>query len=352
MTTRIIHVSAPAGSGKTTLLADWLQRLETATLPTNLPLRRAWVTFEPSDNQPETLIRDILLALRQAIPDFAEAQWTALQDGRPVDAAHGLEEIIAALAATPYHVVLVADDFHHIVNQQALDATARLLQYLPPNFCVAYAGRKQQPIATAQFRARGRLTELRGPELAFSQDEAARCCATSPAKKPPPRSAGVLHARTEGWATGLALAGRGLNEADDPAAFARDFAAHVDRHVADYLIEQVLALEPDPMQRILMETAILSELTAENCAAILGDARPGTCQAMLEDLERRNFFMTPLDTHRRRYRYHPIVRRYVARPPGTVYVAGNPQRTAPPRRGPPCPGRRDSRSLAALSGCR
>ncbi len=306
LTTRIIHVSAPAGSGKTTLLADWLQRLDGATFSTNLPLRRAWVTFDPSDNRPETLIRDILLALRQAIPDFAEAQFAALQDGRPVDAAHGLEDIIAALAATPHHVVLVADDFHQIINQQALDATARLLQYLPPNFCVAYAGRKQQPIATAQLRARGRLTELRGPELAFSHDEATRLLRNIAGEKATAELCRALQARTEGWATGLMLAGRGMNEADDPAAYACDFAAHVDRNVADYLLEQVLAPEPDPMQRILMETAILSELTAENCAAILGDARPGTCQAMLEDLERRSFFMTPLDTHRRRYRYHPL----------------------------------------------
>jgi LuxR family maltose regulon positive regulatory protein len=306
LTTRLIQVSAPAGWGKTTLLADWLQHLDTAFLPTNLPLRRAWVTYDPSDNQPETLVRDILLALRQAIPDFAEAQWTALETGHPVDVTHALEDILTAITAAPYHIVFVADDFHHIINQQALDAISRLLQYLPPNFCVAHAGRQQPSIALAQLRARGHLTELRGPELAFSQSEANLLLRNLAGDKATKTQCRDLQARTEGWATGLVLAGRGLAEADDPSAYARNFAAHVDHYVADYLTEQVIVLEPDHTQRVLMETAILSELTAEHCAAILGDARSGAYQAMLEDLEQRNIFIMPLDRYRRRYRYHQI----------------------------------------------
>ncbi len=301
-----VQISAPAGWGKTTLLADWMQRLAGATSPIDLPLRRAWLTLDPSDDQPEMLLYDLLLALRQAIPDFAEAQLVALQSGQLMDAKDGLEDLLAAFAAAPYHIVLVIDEFQNLVNPQMFEVAQYLLQYFPPNLCIVSAGRVQPPLAIAQLRARGRLTELHGPELAFSQDEATRLLRNVAGDKATDELCRALQARTEGWATGLVLAGKGIDKADDPAAYVHDFETHVDRHVADYLTEQALTLQPDHIQRILLETSVFSELTAEKCAAIFGEARPGTYQAMLEDLERRNVFVTPLDRHRRRYRYHYI----------------------------------------------
>ena len=75
------------------------------------------------------------------------------------------------------------------------------------------------------------------------------------------------------------------------------------RFVIDYLADEVLARQPDGVRDFLLRTAVLDRLTGPLCDAVTGGTG-GT--AMLEDLERANLFLVPLDTERSWYRYHHL----------------------------------------------
>src|SRR5690606_31885438 len=55
--------------------------------------------------------------------------------------------------------------------------------------------------------------------------------------------------------------------------------------------------------RFLLETSILSRLSASLCERLSGQTG---AQAMLEALERENLFLVPLDERRQWYRYHQL----------------------------------------------
>ena len=112
----------------------------------------------------------------------------------------------------------------------------------------------------------------------------------------------ALEGRTEGWIAALQLAALSMQGRDDIAGFIAGFAGD-DRYIVDYLVEEVLQRQPEPLRNFLLQTSILSRLSGPLCDAVTG--RTGG-KAMLEALDRGNLFLVPLDDHRRWYRYHHL----------------------------------------------
>src|SRR5205085_4991003 len=76
-----------------------------------------------------------------------------------------------------------------------------------------------------------------------------------------------------------------------------------DRHVVDYLGEEVLTRQPTDVRDFLLRTSVLERLTGPLCDAVTG--RDGG-RATLVALERANLFVVPLDDRRQWYRYHHL----------------------------------------------
>ena len=74
-----------------------------------------------------------------------------------------------------------------------------------------------------------------------------------------------------------------------------------DRYVADYLYRESLHRLPESTQRFLRRTAVLEQLCAPLCEALLGESG---AQDRLRSLEASNSFLIPLDRRREWYRYH------------------------------------------------
>ena len=113
----------------------------------------------------------------------------------------------------------------------------------------------------------------------------------------------ALDERTEGWVAGLQLAAlslRGIPERGEVVGFIEAFTGS-SRFVIDYLADEVLARQPDEIRDFLLRTAVLDQLTGPLCDAVTG--RVGGTRT-LEDLERGNLFLVPLDVQRSWYRYH------------------------------------------------
>ena len=289
-------LSAPAGAGKTSLLAAWLAQLDRPV---------AWLTLDERDQDPHQVLRYLVAALQTIAPASGREALAWLETPRPPPAEVVVTVLVNDLAALPRPGLLVLDDYHLVRAPEVHAAVAFLLEHLPPGLHLVIASREDPPLPLPRLRARRQLTEVRAADLGFSVEEAAALLASGMGLRLEEAQVAALVDRTEGWAAGLQLAGLALRDRPDPAAFVAAFAGR-HRLVADYLMTEVLDRQPASTRRFLLATGVLDRLCAPLCDALLAADAPGDTQRRLEELERANLFLVPLDDERMWYRYHHL----------------------------------------------
>ena len=93
------------------------------------------------------------------------------------------------------------------------------------------------------------------------------------------------------------LAGRA-----DTDAFVERFAGS-DRHVADFLLDEVLDRQPDDIRDFLLSTSLLDRMRADLCEQVTGRPDAGS---LLRRVEAEHLFLVPLDDDREWFRYHHL----------------------------------------------
>jgi LuxR family maltose regulon positive regulatory protein len=292
---RLTLVSAPAGFGKTTVLAAWLED------HTGGGGCVAWVSLEASDSEPSTFWAYLAAALERVVPGVREAAQALVQSPQPpTDAAFA--PFLNELGSVTDDVFLVLDDYH-LVDEPGLQAgMTYLLEHLPPQVHLVISTRADPALPLARLRSSGDLVEVRAADLRFTPDEVTAYLNGVVGLGLTPSDVAVLEARTEGWIAALQLAALSLEDRDDVGSFIAGFAGD-DRYVVDYLIEEVLQRQPEPVRTFLVRTCLLDQLTGGLCDAVTGE-RGG--KAILERLDRANLFVVPLDDNRQWYRYHHL----------------------------------------------
>ena len=292
---RLTLVSAPAGFGKTTLVSEWVAGCGRPA---------AWLSLDEADSDPGRFLTYLIAALQTVAPGIGAGVLTVLQSPQPPPPESILTALLNDVAAIPGDVVLILDDYHVLDAKPVDDALAFLVEHLPPQVHLVIATREDPALPLARLRARGQLTELRAADLRFTPSEAAEFLNEVMHLDLSAEQIAALEARTEGWIAGLQLAAISVQGRDDAAGFIASFAGS-HHFVLDYLVEEVLQLQSEPVQTFLLRTSILDRLCGALCDAVLLDASASS-QETLEYLERANLFIVPLDTERRWYRYHRL----------------------------------------------
>lgn len=288
-------VSAPAGFGKTTLLTDWL-----ATVPVD-GRSIGWVSLDARDNDPALFWSYVLAALEAAAPGVGAQTRGLLQSAQPpIESV--VDTLLNGLSGVSDDVVLVLDDYHVIEAPGIQEGMAHLVEHLPPQIRLVIAGRADPAFPLGRLRGRGELVEIRAADLRFTADEAASYLNGAMGLALTAQDVAALEGRTEGWIAALQLAALSMQGREDVPSFIAGFAGD-DRHIVDYLAEEVLQRQPEHVRRFLLQTSVLSRLTGALCDAVTG--RDGG-RGMLEALDRDNLFLVPLDDRRRWYRYHHL----------------------------------------------
>jgi LuxR family maltose regulon positive regulatory protein len=308
---RLMLVSAPAGFGKTMLVAEWLQRLKVGSEPEPAGSARtgkapaiAWLSLDGDDNDPARFFTYLIAALEKVQVDVGADARALLQPLQPPSRQLALTALINSLASNPANLVLVLDDYHVIEQRSIHDALLFLVDHLPPQVHLVIVSRADPPWPLARLRTRSQLAELRAADLRFTPDEAAAFLNDAMGLNLSTENVAALEARTEGWIAGLQLAA--LSMRGKAAEHVTDFIAMFsgsNRHVIDYLAEEVLAQQPEEIHDFLCQTAILDRLTAPLCDAVTGRS---DSDAILRQLEQVNLFLVPLDDQRKWYRYHRL----------------------------------------------
>jgi LuxR family transcriptional regulator, maltose regulon positive regulatory protein len=293
---KLTLISAPAGFGKTTLLAEWL-----AAAPAGRQ-GAAWLSLDHGDNQPGLFWIYLITALQTVAPGVGASGLASLQGPQPAPVELLLATLLNELSAVPNDIVLVLDDYHVIDAHDVHEGIAFLLEHLPPQIHLVIATRADPALPLGRLRGRGELVEVRAADLRFTLDEADAYLDGVMGLDLSARDVAALEGRTEGWIAALQLAALSMQGRDDVAGFIAGFAGD-DRYIVDYLVEEVLHRQPEPVRSFLLETSVLGRLSGPLCDAVTG--RDGG-RAMLEALDRGNLFLVPLDDRRWWYRYHQL----------------------------------------------
>jgi len=291
---RLTLVAAPAGFGKTTLISDWLNTLGRPA---------AWLALDETDNDPIRFLSYLVAAVQQVVPAAGRdlPGMLGAPQGPPPESLIALLINDVAAGSTP--VVLVLDDYQAITTPAIHRAVEFLLDRQPPQLHLVLLTRQEPRLPLARLRARGQATEIGEQDLRFTSDEAAAFLRQTMGLEISDNTIAALALRTEGWITGLQLAALSWQERkEDTGAFVFAFRGD-NRYVMDYLVSEVLQQQPVETRAFLCATAILDRLTAPLCDAVTGSAGS---QAVLEQLERANLFVVPLDQRHEWYRYHRL----------------------------------------------
>ena len=288
----VVGVSAPAGYGKTTLLAEWARAEDRPV---------GWVSLDRFDDDPRLLLT--LLASAYARVSPGQADVVADMGGLGVSTlGRAAPRLAAAFRASPNPFVLMLDDLHELRSPDCHDVLSVAISGIPRGSQLVAASRSEQP-HLPRLRAAGDALELLASDLALDAAGAEHIFSHAQVQLSPEQAASVT-ARTEGWPVGLYLAaliatdsgGEGLTISGD------------DRYVADYLYRESLMRLPEDDQRFLRRTAVLDQLCAPLCDAVVGE--PGA-QERLRKLEAASLFLVPLDRRREWYRYHGLFREFL-----------------------------------------
>ena len=283
----LVILVAPPGYGKTTTLAQWAEE----------DLRDvAWVTVEAADNDPSRMLDHIGLALRGlGRPGSQRSERLPTRTGPTV--RHLIDEIRGREAP----IVLVLDDVHHLRGAQAPDLLVQLARELPPGSQLAVASRTVPALRLGRLRADRLCAEFGPADLAFDAREAGDVLALAGVEAGR-QDVGLLIQHTEGWPAGVYLAAIALRERVDLPTAPGEISGD-DAYIADYFRDELLARQPAGMVRFLLRTAVLDQLSAALCDAVLDTTGSA---ARLAEIERRNLFVVPLDHRREWYRYHRL----------------------------------------------
>ncbi len=247
-------------------------------------------------------MQHFIAAIQTCFPGFGQATADGLANTQPPSVAGLMRTLINPLCRLPEPLCLVLDDLHMVHEATVHDAIACLLEQRPPRLFLMLASRREPPFSLARLRGQGQLHEIRPDDLRFTREETATFCNTLMQLDLPPAQLAMLESRTEGWIVGLQLAALSLHNNPDKAGFIRQFAGD-DRHITDFLMEEVLRSRSPEMQEFLLQTSILERFSAPLCEAVTGVANG---RERLDEMERGNLFLVGLDHRRQWYRYHHL----------------------------------------------
>ena len=281
---KLTLVSAPAGYGKTSLVAAWAAQVDHPV---------AWVSLDSADNESRRFLAYLIAAIQLRDPSIVVLADEVLRGAQTADPATIITLLLNDLTACEQQWVVVLDDYHLISTDSIHQAMELWLTHAPAHVHLMVLTRNDPPFRLPMLRVRQQLNEVRTPALQFSLDETKRLLGEIESA-----TLDQLHTQTEGWVAALQLAAISLEQVAAPLQVS---GRH--RYVVDYLVDEVLNGLPHRTREFLFQTCFLQRFSSELCDAV---TERTDSQLMLNELEKSNLFLVPLDTERQWFRYHHL----------------------------------------------
>jgi LuxR family maltose regulon positive regulatory protein len=300
---KLTLISAPAGYGKSTLVHTWLAE-------SSKPV--AWLSLDANDNDVAVFLRYLVTAVNAVAPTACQTI-AALLDGPQLPPQNYLLRTIAGeVASLPEPLTVVLDDYHVIHNAEIHELIATCLQYQAPQLHLVIATRHDPSFSVARLRISEQMTELRLADLRFTPEEMYQYLNGLVAEALSTELFDMVTQRTEGWPVGLRLIGLALQGQTNQAKFVQTIHG-TNRYITEYLVDEVLAQQSEPVKRFLIYTSILDRFCAPLCDVMLKAIWAQhfkddelSSQTLLNQLREANLFLIALDGQGDWFRYHHL----------------------------------------------
>lgn len=286
---QVTVIQAAAGSGKTVLAAQ---------LAHEQPHPIAWVTLDPTDNDPVVLISTVMDALSRAGLDGSWGDAPLTSDD-PTYTRVVVPHFRIQLEAQPAPVTLVLDDAHEVNSPAAVGLLRTAVDSLPTGSHVIVIGRNLNNLPLASWLARGQAALVTDTDLAMDAAEVAEFLAQFGGGIPVPTEVQDLLESTHGWPIAVYLGSR----LGDPSQLG-DLT-----YFGAFLENEVLRDADAETIGFLTQTSPLLDLSADLCDHVLQHDRSG---ALLMQADEASLLVTRSSDHTW-FRLHPLLREHLQR---------------------------------------
>lgn len=290
---RVIVVSAPAGYGKSMLAADFLNRLA------DQPVRLAWLSLDEDDDDPTRFVAALAAALA-----------VSQEEAGHVPPLQLLLQLLDRLIAQGTTVVLALDDLHRLKDPAVHKLLAFAIERSPSFLHWFLLSRHKPALGLSRLRLQKQVIEIGSSDLRLERAELEQYLLLAGQDKLKTASIDLLEKRTQGWLAGVRLALLSLRgqPLQDSSLLEH---LHGENHLfAEYLTEEVLAQQPEPMQSFLLQCSILEQLHPALCQEVTGQPEAGQ---LLEQAWEQQLFLDPLSGQEQWYALHQLFRELLAR---------------------------------------
>jgi LuxR family maltose regulon positive regulatory protein len=289
---RVVSVTAPAGYGKSTLLTEWAAS-ETRNV--------GWVSLDRADDDPASLL-SVIAAASTGLSPATPAVVAEMRGVGTSALGRSVPLLAGALAAATESFVLFVDDLHWADSPECQDALEILCSRLPRGSQIVLASR-QVPALVGRLRAIGDACEITAADLSLDAPAARLIFGQAGVDGLDDDALSDIVRRCEGWPAGIYLCALVARAGGDAASVSGS-----DRFVAEFLYRECVSRLPEDAQAFLRRTAVLDQMSAGSCNALLGieDAR-----SRLQEIEEANLFLVALDRSRGWFRYHALFREFL-----------------------------------------
>src|SRR5512141_1695363 len=292
---RVIMLQGPAGHGKSTTLQQIKSLHETYGWKT------AWLTFDDADNDPRRLAIHMqalvdLLCEGRSDGSRNETDHTATRRRRRAD------WFLDRLSRLGRPAAVFLDEFQLLRNRAVLSLFRDLFDRVPENVRIFVGSRSLPEVGLAKLLVNNVALVINADDLRFSPGEVNEFFSRSADLRVSGEEIGTIYRRTEGWPAALQLYRLTLGSAEVRNSLG-DLGQHSPRQLAEYLADNVLALQAPRTRAFLLRTSLLTRLTAPLCDLVTGRT---DSQEVLLELERSGLFVRSLDSEGRWFKYHGL----------------------------------------------
>lgn len=302
---RLVLVRAPAGYGKTSLLVE---------LAYETDLQVCWYTLEPQSSDLGVFLTHLIASIARRFPSFGKRSAQTLQDMEGQIYAQ-LRAFVATLvdeilATIPEYFFLILDDYHVLSESSNVHEFIRLLiDFMPEQCHLTIASRTVPPLPLIRLYARQQMAAIGVDELRFTEQETQELAIGGLNQALSDDQVHRLAQQTDGWVTAILLSANAGWDAL-PNGTGNLTIDLTETGIYDYLMGEVLAHLSEEVQRFLLHSAVLREMTVPLCTELYGPE----ARSVLRTLEKHNLFVTRveqagMDTV---YRYHPLFHEFLS----------------------------------------
>lgn len=287
---RLITIYAPGGYGKSILLADFAQTVD-------LPV--CWCSLETSERDPNSFLNLLAYSITDRFHSIEAAPLFGLvQRG---DTRASIHRIVELLAQVGPHIIII-DDYHKAVSAGMTLTLNRLLLRLPDYSGVIVAARGDMEIETGQILdllIANKAAGLAEDDLRFTAPEIQRVILKRFGRQIAAPQAEEIGRMTGGNIAQILLTGH-IAHRDQNIGDLRQRLGSDQDTIYSYLAAEVFDKQPPPLQRFMLCTAVLPDMTVELCNDLL---QTNDSQTYIETMIRNDLFINQTGAG---FRYHDM----------------------------------------------